>query len=112
MTTPPVVSPGPGTSWPADPRDRLHPTYAKLWVAWIAYFVVVETCALVAEARRRETGTSDRTKRTFSAFWRWVFATDSVTGVPLDVPLGRARRFAGMVLKAWFDKHSDREGVV
>jgi hypothetical protein len=110
--TPPVVSPGPGAAWPANPRDRLHPTFTKLWVAWIAEFVAIETTALVIEARQRKAGESDRTKRTLSAFWRYVFATDSVTGIPLDVPYGRARRFAGLVLKSWFDRHSNQEGAV
>lgn len=72
-------------------------------------FAVIEGVALHQEKEH-----DDRMKRTLSANLRYVFATDSVTGVPLDVPLGRLRRFAlGVALgPGWLPNHLGREGAV
>ena len=91
-----------------DPGDRLT-GYAIAWGVWVLAFAAIEGYALHQESRHH-----DRVKRTLSANLRAVFATDSVTGVPLDVPLGRLRRFAlGVALgPGWLPQHLGREGVV
>ena len=100
LPTPEPVSP--------NPADKLT-GYAIAWALWVVSFAVIEGIALHQEKRH-----DDRVKRTLSANLRYVFATDSVTGVPLDVPLGRLRRFAlGVALgPGWLPSHLSREGVV
>lgn len=89
-----------------DPRDRAS-GYTWAWVAWIAAFAVLEGKALRDDAR-----SPDRVKRTLSSNLRWWFATDSVTGVPVDAPHGKLRRLALITGLAWFSKHIERNGVV
>lgn len=93
---------------PPNPRDRLS-GYALGWLGFVLYFVLLEGYALYQERKH-----DDRVKRTLSANLRYVFATDSVTGVPLDVPYGRLRRFAlGIALgPGWLPNHLSRNGVV
>jgi hypothetical protein len=100
--------PGVQRAYEPDPRDRLS-GYAIAWGLWVVAFAVIEGVALHQDAEHR-----DRVKRTLSANLRYVFATDSVTGVPLDVPYGRVRRFAlGVALgPGWLPNHLGREGVV
>lgn len=91
-----------------DPRDRLS-GYAAAWLLWIAAFGIIEGTALHQDGKHH-----DRVKRTLSANLRYVFATDSVTGVPLDVPHGKLRRLAlSLALgPGWLPEHLGREGVV
>ena len=91
-----------------DPGDR-YSGFTVAWAIWAGAFVVIESIALSRDARFR-----DRVKRTLSSNLRAAFATDSVTGVPLDVPLGRLRRFAlGVALgPGWLPTHLGKEGVV
>ncbi len=90
------------------PDDRLT-WYAWAWLGFVVYFAVVEGIALHQDAKHR-----DRVKRTLSSNLRYVFATDSVTGVPLDVPYGKLRRLAlGTALgPGWLPQHLGRQGVV
>jgi len=90
------------------PDDRLS-GYAIGWAVFVAYFAVLESVAI-----HQDRVHPDRVKRTLSANLRYVFATDSITGVPLQVPLGRLRRFAlGVALgPGWLPTHLAREGVV
>jgi hypothetical protein len=91
-----------------NPNDQLT-GYTVAWGLWVLAFAVVEGIALHQERKH-----DDRRKRTLSANLRAVFATDSVTGVPLDVPFGRVRRFIlGVALgPGWLPTHLSREGVV
>ena len=93
---------------PPNPADRLT-GYAIGWLGFVLYFAALEGYALYQEKRH-----DDRVKRTLSANLRYVFATDSVTGVPLDVPFGKLRRFALNVAlgPGWVPTHLGREGVV
>lgn len=93
---------------PPDPSDRLGP-WALGWLAWTLAFAALEGAAIYRDSRSH-----DRVKRTLSANLRYVFATDSVTGVPLAVPYGRARRFLlGVAIgPPWLPNHLGRKGVV
>lgn len=106
----PAVAPLPGVqrAYQPDPRDRLS-GYAAAWLLWVAAFAVIEGIALHQDAKHR-----DRVKRTLSSNLRYVFATDSLTGVPLDVPAGKLRRLAlGVALgPGWLPQHLGRQGVV
>lgn len=106
----PTFKPLPGIqrAYDPDPRDRLS-WYSACWLAWVAAFAVLETVAIRQDAKHR-----DRVKRTLSSNLRYVFATDSVTGVPLNVPAGKLRRFAlGVALgPGWLPNHLGKEGVV
>lgn len=97
---------------PPRPGDRLS-GYAWGWLAWVACFAALEGYALWQDRVHR--GTPDEwVKRTLSANLRFVFATDSVTGVPLDVPFGKLRRLALVVAlgPGWLPSHLGRRGVV
>ena len=100
--------PGVQRAYEPDPRDRLS-GWALGWLGFVAYFAILEAAAIHQDAKHH-----DRVKRTLSANLRYVFATDSVTGVPLNVPLGQLRRFAlGIALgPGWLPNHLGREGVV
>jgi hypothetical protein len=102
----PDLAPLPGVqrAYEPDPGDRLS-GYAIGWGAWVLAFAVLEGIALHQDAKHR-----DRVKRTLSSNLRYVFATDSVTGVPLAVPAGRLRRFALSTGVNWFQHHIGREG--
>ncbi len=89
---------------PPDSRDRLS-GYAFGWLGFVAYFAVLEAIALRQDAKHR-----DRVKRTLSANLRFVFATDSVTGVPLRVPLGKLRRLAFTTATGWLESHIEHPG--
>lgn len=93
---------------PPDPRDRLGP-WAAGWLAWALAFALLEGYAIYRDAQTR-----DRVKRTLTSNLRYVFATDSVTGVPLAVPLGKTRRFLlGVAIgPGWLPNHLGRRGVV
>ena len=86
----PDVKPLPGVqrAYEPDPADRLS-WFTVAWGGFVLYFVIVEGVALWQDAKRQ-----DRVKRTLSSNLRYVFATDSVTGVPLNVPYGKLRRLA------------------
>lgn len=107
MSSSPIV---PLNTEPVDPNpeDRLT-GYAFGWLVFVLYFVILEGYALYKESK-----SNDRVKRTLSANLRYVFATDSVTGVPLNVPGGRVRRFIlGVALgPGWLPNHLGRQGVV
>lgn len=105
----PPIDTGPRTLISKNPRDQWS-TYTVLWAGWIAAFALIETAALVTESRLQQAGTPDRVKRTLSSHWRTWFATDSVTGIPLDVRYGKLRRLVGGTALFWFDRHSKREG--
>jgi hypothetical protein len=100
---------GPRTLAAKNPADR-YSWWTRYWLLWIALFFAGEIPALIAERRRQQTGQRDRVKRTFSANMRTVIATDSVTGIPLDVPYGKLRRLAGATAIMWFGRHISREG--
>jgi hypothetical protein len=90
---------------PPDSRDQLT-GYAWGWLGFVAYFAVLEGYAIVQDSRHR----GDRVKRTLSANLRFVFATDSVTGAPLRVPLGKVRRLAFASASTWLQNHIERPG--
>ncbi len=100
--------PGVHRAYQPNPADRLG-WWAVGWLGFVAYFATLEAYAIY-----RDSQVDDRTKRTLSANLRYVFATDSVTGVPLDVPLGKTRRFMlGVAIgPPWLSHHLGREGVV
>lgn len=100
--------PGVQRAYEPNPDDRLG-GWAWGWLGFVAYFAVLEGLAIYQDAHH-----DDRVKRTLSANLRFIFATDSVTGVPLDVPHGALRRFAlGVALgPGWLPQHLGREGVV
>ena len=87
-----------------DPRDRWS-WYSWFWLAWAVAFGVVEAAAIW-----QDRGNPDRVKRTLSSNTRTVFAWDSISGNPLDVPYGRIRRSAFIMLCAWFVEHIKRNG--
>ena len=95
---------GPRTTVDPNPADR-YSVYTPLWLAWIAAFAVIEGKALYDEARA-----NDRVKRTLSAHMRAWAATDSVTGIPLNVRHGKVRRLALSSALNWFSRHIAREG--
>lgn len=101
-----IPKPGVQRAYQPNPADRLS-GFTVAWAAWVAAFAVVEGVALHQDAKRR-----DRVKRTLSSNLRAVFATDSVTGVPLDVPYGRLRRFTLSTAVNWFEHHIGREGLM
>jgi hypothetical protein len=86
------------------PQDRWS-SYSWFWAGWVAAAAVVETRAIWQDAR-----IIDRVKRTLSSNTRTAFAWDSITGQPLDVPFGRLRRAAFIMLCAWFVEHIKRNG--
>lgn len=95
------------------PEDRLS-GYAVAWALWVAAFAAVEGYAIHQDAKHRVNPDRRYVKRTLSANLRYIFATDSITGVPLDVPYGKLRRFLlGVALgPGWVPNHLGREGVV
>lgn len=101
---PDLITPAPLA--PANPRDRAT-GYTAAWLLWIAAFAVLE-----ARALHDDQASPDRAKRTLSSNLRWWFATDSVTGVPVDAPHGKLRRLALICGMAWFAKHIQQNGVV
>jgi hypothetical protein len=90
----PIVAP-----IPPNPADR-YSVFTKLWLSWVAAFVVIESVAVWQDRRN-----PDRVKRTLSSNARTVFATDSITGIPLDAPYGRLRRLALLFLTTWLGEH-------
>ena len=84
---------------PPNPADR-YSIFTKLWLCWAAMFVVVESVAVWQDKMHR-----DRVKRTLSSNARRLFATDSITGIPLDAPYGRLRRIALLFLITWLGEH-------
>ena len=101
--------PGVQRAYDPDPGDRVSPVFAALWTQWALEFFIIEGTALALDAKHR-----DRVKRTLSSFLRWLAATDSVTGVPLNVPHGKLRRLALNVAlgPGWLPSHLGREGTV
>jgi hypothetical protein len=106
-----ALSTAPGIVYEPNPADELHPTFVKLFAAGWAFIGAVEFAALYIEAKNRKNGASDRRKRTLTAIIRFLAGTDSVTGVPVDVPYGRMRRFALSTLigPGWFPGHFGQE---
>jgi hypothetical protein len=96
--------PGVQREYAPDPQDRLS-GWAVGWLAWVTAFAVLEAAAIHQDAKH-----DDRVKRTLSANLRYVFATDSVTGVPLAVKHGKMRRFALTTGLNWFQHHLGRNG--
>jgi len=90
----PIVAP-----IPPNPNDR-YSIFTKLWLCWAAMFVVVESVAVWQDKMHR-----DRVKRTLSSNARRLFATDSITGIPLAAPYGRLRRTALLLLLSWLSEH-------
>ena len=110
VVAPPMVSPGPGLTWDPNPEDRIHRGYATAYTIGGLIIAVAEFVALRREKLNHDNGTPDRVKRTLTACIRWVFATDSVTGVPLQVKLGRTRRFllSCLIGPGWLSGHFKR----
>ena len=108
MTAPVAELLQPERQYLPHPDDKLS-GYAIGWLGFVLYFVILEGIALHQDVKH-----PDRVKRTLSANLRYVFATDSVTGVPLAVRYGRLRRFAlGVALgPGWLPHHLGREGAV
>lgn len=100
--------PGVQRTYAPDPQDRLS-GFTVAWLLWVAAFAVLEGYAL-----RQDAIHGDRVKRTLSSNLRFIFATDSVTGVPLAVPFGKLRRLALNVAlgPGWLPSHLGRQGVV
>jgi hypothetical protein len=84
---------------PQDPRDE-YSGFTWLWAGWVVAFAVIESVAVWQDKRH-----PDRVKRTLSSNARTVFATDSITGIPLDAPYGRLRRTALLFLMSWLSEH-------
>jgi hypothetical protein len=84
---------------PQDPRDE-YSGFTKLWLGWIAAFVVIEGVAVWQDRKH-----PDRVKRTLSSNARTWFATDSVTGIPLEAKYGKPRRIALLFLTTWLGEH-------
>lgn len=101
-----LISPPPPVAIPPNPADRGSP-YTWAWLAWIAAFAVLE-----AKAIHDDVSSPDRVKRTLSSNLRWWFATDSITGIPVNVKFGKLRRLALICGMAWFAKHVERNGAV
>jgi hypothetical protein len=91
---------------PKNPADRLS-RFTIGWLVWVAVFAVLEGVAI-----RQDHLHQDRTKRTLSSNMRALFATDSVTGVPLNVRYGKLRRFALITALGWFSSHIQRTKFV
>ena len=89
-----------------NPNDR-YSTFTKLWVCWVAAFAIVEAAAVYQDKR-----SPDRVKRTLSSNLRTWFATDSITGVPVNVPYGKLRRIAFVCASAWLIEHLKQQGRV
>ena len=106
--TPVIPVVGPRTQIDPNPRDR-GSVYTPLWVAWIAAFAVIEAKALWDEKRAAP---GNRVKRTLSSHLRYWAATDSVTGIPLNVPHGKLRPMLFASARNWFNLHIDREGLM
>ena len=90
----PIVAP-----IPPNPADR-YSVFTKLWLGWAALFVAVESVAVYQDRKNH-----DRVKRTLSSNTRTWFATDSITGIPLDAPYGRLRRIALLFGTTWLGEH-------
>ena len=88
----------------ADPRDRWS-WYSKFWLAWAVSFAVVEAHALWQDSKH-----DDRVKRTLSSNTRRLTGWDSISGQPIDVKFGPARRSAFVMFMAWFGEHIRRNG--
>jgi hypothetical protein len=84
---------------PPNPGDR-YSVFTKLWLGWVAAFAVIESIAVWQDRAHH-----DRVKRTLSSNVRRWFATDSITGIPLDAPYGRLRRIALLFLITWLGEH-------
>lgn len=97
----PIVAP-----IPPNPADQ-YSIFTKLWLTWVAAFVVVESVAVWQDKVH-----DDRVKRTLSSNARTWFATDSITGIPLDAPYGKLRRLALLFLLAWLAEHLKQQGRV
>ena len=93
------------TPVPKSPRDR----YSPFTWAWI--IIAAVSCAVEGVAFYQDAQTADRVKRTLSSNARALFAWDSITGQPLDVPWGRLRRTALICLLAWLTEHLKRSGA-
>lgn len=89
-----------------NPDDRAS-IYSALWAAWAVAFFVIEFKAIYDDSRNQ-----DRVKRTLTSNIRYVFATDSVTGIPLNVKHGKLRRFTLITILGWFEKHFERQDFV
>jgi hypothetical protein len=98
------------TTVPQNPSDR-YTGFSWYWLCWFVLgFGIPEYLAIRTENRNARNGTRDRAKRTLSANSRAVAATDSVTGIPLDVPYGKLRRLGLAALLLWLTRHLAREG--
>ena len=91
---------------PPNPRDR-YSAFTKIWLGWIAVFAVVEAAAVWQDKH-----SPDRVKRTLSSNIRRWFATDSITGIPLNVKHGKLRRIALLFLMTWLAEHFKQQGRV
>ena len=89
-----------------DPRDQ-YSIFTKIWLSWVAVFAVVEACAVWQDRKHH-----DRVKRTLSSNVRRWFATDSITGIPLNVKHGKLRRIALLFLMTWLSEHFKQQGRV
>lgn len=84
---------------PPNSADR-YSGFTRLWLAWAVAFVVIESVAVWQDRKHH-----DRVKRTLSSNARTLFATDSITGIPLDAPYGRLRRTALLFGSVWVAEH-------
>jgi hypothetical protein len=73
-------------------------------------FFAIEIPALYREYKNKKNGTEDRTKRTLSAHLRKWGGTDTLTGIPLEIPYGKFRRFTLDTAINWFENHIEQEG--
>jgi len=89
-----------------NPADR-YSVFTKLWLGWVAAFAVIESLAMWQDRKHR-----DRVKRTLSSNMRRWFATDSITGIPLNAPYGKLRRIALLFLMSWLSEHFRQQGRV
>ena len=89
-----------------NPADR-YSGFTKTWLAWVAAFAIVEALAVWQDRK-----THDRVKRTLSSNVRTWFATDSITGIPLNAPYGKLRRIALLFLMTWLVEHFKQQGRV
>jgi hypothetical protein len=87
-----------------DPRDRWS-WFTWFWAAWFTSMLAVEAVAIWQDSRH-----PDKVKRTLSSNTRRATGWDSITGQPLDVPLGRLRRAGFVMFMAWFGEHIRRNG--
>lgn len=91
---------------PPNPEDEYSP-FTPLWVGWIGAFIVIEAIAVWQDKKH-----PDRVKRTLSSNMRTWFGSDSVTGIPVDVPYGRLRRTALLFGSVWISEHLKQQGRV